>query len=192
MSTRPTDLATPHRAGGPPQPGPRPTWLKPRSGGLRAARGAFILGLLYAAVSVYWGLGGTGLLDTLGGSLERQGNAGTTTVMLAVWAAAVLKMIAAVLPLLARHRFTRAAWNRTLSVLAWTEAAILTTYGLVLSTVGPLVQADVIRASANADHHALAWHAYFWDPWFLIWGLLVTVALVLHTRHRRSQAAAHG
>jgi hypothetical protein len=34
--------------------------------------------------------------------------------MLAVWAAAALKMIAAVLPLLARHRFTRTAWNRVL------------------------------------------------------------------------------
>jgi hypothetical protein len=156
------------------------------------AQGAFILGLLYAAVSAYWGLGGTGLLDTVGGSLERQGSAGNTTVMLGVWAAVVLKMIAAVLPLLARHRFTRAAWNRTLSVLAWTEAAVLTTYGLVLSAVGLLVQADVIHASADADHHALAWHAYLWDPWFLIWGLLVIVALLLHRRHRRSQAAAHG
>jgi hypothetical protein len=34
---------------------------------------------------------------------------------------------------------------------------------------GLLVQADVIHASVTADHRALAWHAYLWDPWFLIW-----------------------
>ena len=53
-------------------------------------------------------------------------------------------------------------------VLAWAEAAILIVYGLVQTAAGLLVQADVIHASATADHRALAWHAYLWDPWFLI------------------------
>jgi hypothetical protein len=61
--------------------------------------------------------------------------------------------------------------------MTWIEAAVLTTYGLVLTAVGLLVQAHVIHASATADHRALAWHAYLWDPWFLIWGLLVFGAL---------------
>jgi len=30
----------------------------------------------------------------------------------------------------------------------------------------------------GADHRALAWHAYLWDPWFLVWGVLVTAALL--------------
>ncbi|MGI8591252.1 MAG: hypothetical protein ACR2M5_09740, partial [Nakamurella sp.] len=46
-----------------------------------------------------------------------------------------------------------------------------------------MVQFGVIAASASADHRALAWHAYLWDPWFLVWGLLVTAAL-LRIRHR--------
>jgi len=70
--------------------------------------------------------------------------------------------------------------------LAWLEAGILTLYGLVLTTAGLLVQADLLHASADADHRALAWHAYLWDPWFLIWGLLVAVAL-LRSRHLRRQ-----
>ena len=68
-----------------------------------------IVGLLYAAVSVYWGLGGTRLLDTIGGSLEEQGRAGNGGVMLAVWAAVVVKMIAAVLPLKALRGLSRPA-----------------------------------------------------------------------------------
>ena len=58
------------------------------------------------------------------------------------------------------------------------EAAILTVYGLNLTAVGLLVQAGLIGTPANADHHALAWHAYLWDPWLLVWGVLVTAALL--------------
>jgi hypothetical protein len=148
---------------------------------------ALLVGLLYAAVSVYWGLGGTWLLNTVGGSLEKQGRAGHVGVMFAVWAAVVLKVIAAGLPLVAVRRLTSPAWNRAIWMLAWIEAGILAIYGLVLTTVGLLVQAGVIHASATADHRALAWHAYLWDPWFLIWGLLVAGAL-LRGRYRRHQA----
>ena len=48
------------------------------------------------------------------------------------------------------------------------EAVVFTTYGFALTAVGLLVQAHVIHASATADRRALAWHAYLWDPWFLI------------------------
>jgi hypothetical protein len=50
------------------------------------------------------------------------------------------------------------------------------------------VQAHLIHASATADHRALAWHAYLWDPRFLIWGLLVVGALRM-TFYRRVGAA---
>jgi len=153
---------------------------------LRLAQAACILGLLYAAVSAYWGLGSTWLLDTVGGSFEEQGRAGNVSFLLVAWAAAALKIVAAVLPLLALRRLTRQAWNRAAWVLAWVEAAILTIYGLVWTTVGVLVQADVIRASATtAERRALAWHTYFWDPWFLIWGLLVGLALVCGRNRRK-------
>jgi Protein of unknown function (DUF3995) len=150
-----------------------------------------VVGLLYAAISVHWALGGTWLLDTIGGSLEEQGRAGNPGVILAVWAAAVIKMIAAVLPLVALRGPSSPAQNRTMWVLAWVEAAILIGYGLVQTVAGLLVQADVIHASATADHRALAWHAYLWEPWFLIWGLLVAAAL-LRGRYRRSRTASDG
>ena len=166
--------------------GPASTeWLAPRRTGFGAAMAALVVGLLNAAVSVYWGLGGTWLLATVGGSLQRQGHAGTTILVLAVWAAVVIKMVAAMLPLLTLRRVTSSGWNRAVSVLAWIEAGILTVYGLVLTVVGMLVQAGTIHQSAGADHRALAWHAYLWDPWFLLWGLLVASAL----RRRRHPTA---
>jgi hypothetical protein len=77
------------------------------------------------------------------------------------------------------------AWTgAALLVLAWTGALILTLYGLVLTAAGLLVQSGLIRPGAGADHRALAWHAYLWDPWFLPWGLFATAALLRAGRPR--------
>jgi Protein of unknown function (DUF3995) len=151
-----------------------------RALGLGAAWAAFAVGLLYAAVSVYWGLGGGWLLDTVGASLTQAARSASALVVLAVWCAVGLKMIAAVLPPLAVGAVARGSLRRRrlTRALAWVEAAILTCYGLIWTAVGLLVQAGLIGTSANADHRALAWHAYLWDPWFLVWGLLVTAALL--------------
>jgi Protein of unknown function (DUF3995) len=150
-----------------------------RATGLGAAWAAFAVGLLYAAISVYWGLGGTWLLDTVGASLAQPGRSASAVVVLAVWCAVGLKVIASVLPLLAVGvGAARSRWPRPIRALAWVEAAILTLYGLILTAIGLLVQAGLIGTQASADHRALAWHAYLWDPWFLVWGLLVTAALL--------------
>ena len=71
-----------------------------------------------------------------------------------------------------------AARRHQMRVLAWAEAGILTIYGLVLAGAGWLAQSGVIAPTASADHHALAWRAYLWGPWFLLWGVLVAAALV--------------
>jgi Protein of unknown function (DUF3995) len=98
-------------------------------------------------------------------------------VIAAAWAAAALKLLAAALPVIAVRQANRPDRSRLVLVLAWAAAAILCAYGLVLTGAGILVQTGVIHAAATADHGALAWHAYLWDPWFLIWGLLAGNAL---------------
>ena len=151
-----------------------------KTGGLRLAQAACAVGLVYAAVSVYWAAGGAWLLSTVGETLGQQGRAGDLGIIVAVWAAAALKFIGAIMPLAAVGvtPWRAAARRRQMRVLAWAEAGILTIYGLVLAGAGWLAQSGVIASTASVDHRALAWHAYLWDPWFLIWGILVTAALV--------------
>jgi hypothetical protein len=72
--------------------------------GRRPALAALVVGLAYAGVSMYWGAGGTWLLDTVGRSLT----GGGAVAVAAVWAAAGLKVTAAVLPVLAVGRPGRA------------------------------------------------------------------------------------
>jgi hypothetical protein len=138
--------------------------------GMAPALAGLVVGLAYAAISVYWAVGGKWLLDTVGISLSRPGQVGHAAALLTLWGAAVVKAIAAALPVLAAGTWPRPAdrgRRRLARGLAWTEAAILVIYGLILTASGLLVQAGVIKASANADHLALRWHAYLWDPWFL-------------------------
>jgi hypothetical protein len=152
---------------------------RPRSPkGLGFARAACVVGLLFAAVSAYWGLGGTWLLDTLRHSLEDGARAGNTDIYVAAWAAVVLKIMAAVLPLLALRPLGNPAWNRRVWALAWTAAAILISYGLAQTILGLLA----IHGSASADDRV--WSAYLWDPWLLTFGLLVAAALVRGRHHR--------
>jgi hypothetical protein len=148
--------------------------------GMLPALAGLAAGLAYATISVYWAAGGRWLLNTVGISLSQPGQAGHLAVLLAVWGAAAVKAVAAVLPLLAIGVWPRTANGgprRLVRVLTWIEAAVLVGYGLVLTASGLLVQAGVIKTAAHADRLAMKWHAYLWDPWFLIWGIFVFLAL---------------
>lgn len=136
------------------------SWWASMSGdrGRRWAWDAFGVGLAYALVSVAWGLGSTWALGTVGGALEREGRSGNLALAVTVWVSVLLKLTAAGLGLAAV--LPRVPPGRLVIVLAWAAAATLVAYGGVLTIVGLLVQADVIHASLNADHRALAWHAY--------------------------------
>jgi Protein of unknown function (DUF3995) len=159
--------------------------FEPGAGGLRWAQAAFVVGAAYVAVSVYWGLGGTWLLETVGSSLVHRGRSASAVVLIGVWGAAFLKLIGAVLPLASRQP-TSPSWHRVLRLLTVAEAAILTLYGLVWTAVGLGIQIGIVHVSSSADHRAQAWHAYLWDPWFLVWGLFVTLAL-WGSRHHRNK-----
>jgi hypothetical protein len=140
--------------------------------------------LVSGSISAYWAAGGTGLLNTVGGSIARWGRDGGPGVRVALAAVVVLKLVAAWLP----ARAILAPCPRAVRRLAWLEAMILTVYGGVLTGTGLAVQTGVIGGGADADWKALDWHVYLWDPWFLVVGLLVSAALC-RTRGRRARRA---
>jgi len=49
-------------------------------------------------------------------------------------------------------------------------------YGGVLVLVSGLVPADLITPSAPVNEHALRWHVFVWDLWFLVWGMAFGLA----------------
>ncbi len=155
-----------------------------------AVWGAFVLGVLYAAVSIYWGCGGTALLASVGGAFQRAGEHGSVGLVAVVWLTALLKLLAALLGVVAVIGRPALAppQRRRLRTAAWAAALILGLYGGVLSVAGWLLQAGVISPAAHADHEALRWHAFVWDPWFLAWGVLLAIGLRLTRRGGRRRA----
>lgn|SRR5262245_7080443 len=160
----------------------------------RAAGLACALGLGQALISAYWALGGTALLDTIGGSLERWGREREPALIAGLWLIVAVKVIVAVAaPVLAGAgpRWL-VAWisGRVPRILGWVAAIVLVLYGGVLTVAGLLVQAGAFEVASDANRRALAWHAYVWDPWFLAWGVAFCVSLWLsrpaepHRAHR--------
>jgi hypothetical protein len=170
------------------------TWSPPQRGGrqrsvIYAAGVSGGLGLGSAVVSAYWACGGTALLDTVGGEIERWGLQPDPVVVLALWAIVVLKAgVAVAAPVLAARQGQLPAWTRGRAprLLSWAAALVLTVYGGVLTLVGLLVQTGAIR-SQGGDHLALAWHAFVWDPWFLVWGIAFLCVLHLTRSDEQKQ-----
>lgn len=124
------------------------------------------------------------MLDTIGGTLERAGRAHTAGVFVVLWITVLLKLVAVVVGLLAtaQPEWLSQTRCRVVRRVAWLASGILVLYGGVLTVIGLLVQADIVHPSADADQKALRWHAFLWDPWFLVWGLLLAAALALSRR----------
>jgi Protein of unknown function (DUF3995) len=156
-----------------------------RQPGVIAAWAACATGLLYASITCYRGAGGTALLGTVGGSFARAGSRHETSVIAAVWLAVALKAAAAFVPLWALRTGSARRRDRAIGMLGWAVGIVLIAYGGTLTLAELLVEAGAIHGSASADGRALAWHAYLWDPWFLVWGLLVVTAGCIRTGSTR-------
>lgn len=145
-----------------------------------AATAAGALGLGHAGVSAYWALGGTALVDTIGGDIERWGRERGPSVVLALWGIAALKAVVAVAaPAVAGLPTWLPSWTaaRVPRILSWIAAIVLVAYGGALTVGGLLIESGAVDASPGADRRAIAWHAYVWDPWFFLWGAAFVVTL---------------
>jgi len=150
-----------------------------------AAYGACALAFAHAGVSVYWALGGTGGLATVGGFAERWARSPSTATLIIVWATVVLKMLGGFLAL-ALVRPWGVKLPRPFVLLAGTAAAaLLTLYGGVLVLAAVLVETGVVRPGTPVDWRGLRWHLGLWDLWFLIWGVLLGIAVWSFHRGRR-------
>ncbi len=138
---------------------------------------AAVFGGLHAASSIYWGLGGDALLDTVGATADQfEGRR---------WMLAVIgggKAVAAIAPL---ALFLRGDAGRALRGAMWAGAAVLTFWGAANTVTSALLAAGVLPRPESYDRTATLGHALLWDPLFLAWGLALATGLWA-SRHRES------
>jgi len=170
-----TDQPTLH----PPAP---PTRSRPRPW---AAHAACVLAWLSAVPSVYWALGGTAGLNTVGGAIEELARTRDPAGIALGLGAGVLKVAGGLLALALVRPWGRVIPRRLLGGAAWTASVVLTCYGGLLVAVGAMVLTGLISPAGPVDRTALRWHVLLWDLWFLVWGLLLGVAAWQYGRDSR-------
>ncbi|SFD60189.1 Protein of unknown function [Actinopolyspora alba] len=160
------------------------TRADPSRGQLRSAWAAFWCGLLFAIVNLYWTLGGTFALETVGGRLARA-VVERNPVMMFVLAVTVLVKLGGALFALALVQPWGSVFPRwLLLVCGWSGTAVLVGYGGVLVGAAAALEIGIIPAPPEVDWTALRGHLYVWDMWFLVWGVLLGSAMVGFTRRR--------
>lgn len=143
--------------------------------GTRLFAASTVVGILHAAPSLYWALGGSALVSTVGQwaqAWRQESPAQVAVVLLGVF---TVKIAGAVVPLVNHLRPLPA--TRVWRAVAWLGSALLVLYGGGNTLAAMATLAGLIGESADQDRMGLIGHAFLWDPLFLLWGLLLSVAL---------------
>jgi uncharacterized protein DUF3995 len=143
-----------------------------------------------AAVTAYWTVGGTALLDTVGGYPEELARSRTVAAVLVGILVVAVKIVGGVVALALAKLPTARLRRRVVVVAAGAGAAVLTVYGGLLVVVGALVLTGVLDPGGSVDRRALRWHVLCWDLWFLLWGLALAVATWTSVHRIRSSVCS--
>lgn len=148
---------------------------------MRARRLAYLasaLAIASAAASVFWTLGGTWLLDTVGGSIEELARTRSPSALALGTAASLAKVGAALLALALVRPWGRHLPLRVLVGANMFASVVLVTWGGVNVLAGALALAGAVSPADGLDERALRWHVFVWDLWFLLWGAALALALM--------------
>ena len=145
--------------------------------GMWAAYGAAVWAGIFAAISLYWALGGMIGIDTVGGELADLARSGGAKAELLAWGVTVTKAAGVVFALALVRHWGRIFPRRLLLAAGWAGTALLVLYGGVLVGVELLVAVGIIDGASDMDYYAFYWHLALWDPYFLVWGVLLGIAV---------------
>jgi len=126
----------------------------------------------FAAISFYWAAGGTAGLDTLARDLEEDAREGGANLVALALVPGVLKAAVGVLALGLVERPRLPISRRANIRLVWLIAFGLTIYGVVLTAEKALMKAGAIDVPTGLGGDRLEWYLFFWDPLWLLGGVL--------------------
>ena len=143
---------------------------------LLPAYAAAVLAFASALVSLYWTLGGTLLLDTVGGTFEDLAREHSGAAIALGILVVLVKVVGGLLALALVQPWGARIGRRLLLLSGLVGSMILVLYGGVYVLLGGLVLWDVITPSGPVNEHTLRWHVFVWDLWFLVWGVALGLA----------------
>ena len=138
--------------------------------------------------SPYWALGGHALVTTIGGYVEQFARRGGALPVLIALAATLAKMVGGLLALALVRPWGRMVPRWWLLSASAGASALLVIYGGLNVLLGALVLVGTIHPTGSVDRTALRWHVGVWDLWFLVWGILLALAIVGYWRRTATAA----
>ena len=72
----------------------------------------------------------------------------------------------------------------------WGATSILVLYGGVQVAAQILVRLGLVQVPGPIDAEGATWHLLLWDPWFLLWGLLLGAATLAVDRDQAVHQSA--
>jgi len=159
-----------------------------------SAYAAAIVAFAYAAMSLYWAVGGHALISTIGGYVQQFARQGGALPVLAALVVTVAKVAGGLLALALVRPWGRVVPHRWLQIGSAAVSFLLVVYGGLNVLLGALVLSGVIHPAGSVDRTALRWHVGVWDLWFLVWGTLLAIAAIGYRRTvaRRTQLPSSG
>lgn len=125
-------------------------------------------GLLHAASSLYWALGGRVLLPTVGQWAVDVVERSPVEAAVLLGLIGLVKATAAAVPVAAAYG--RIPGMRIWRSISWVGGVFLILYGGVNVAASGAVLLGIIRPDGGYDESAMIGHALLWDPLFLLWG----------------------
>jgi Protein of unknown function (DUF3995) len=156
-----------------------------------AAYAAGFVAFAYALVSLYWALGGRGLIGTVGGYAEQFARRGGAAPVLLAVAVTLAKVAGGLLAFALVRPWGRIVPRVWLLIGSAGASVLLVVYGGLYVLAGALVLSGVIRPSGSTDWTALRWHVGVWDMWFLVWGMLLALATAGYWQRTVSRGASN-
>ena len=143
-----------------------------------AAGWAFI----FAAMSCYWALavmlgadqfpGVLAAARSTGRVFEEQARARDPQLIALLWVTGALKVVAGLIALAVVRAWDRRIPRGLRLVAAWLVGGFVTLYAVANLIDHALMAAGVRHTPEGLGSTALRWHLVFWDPWWLLGGLL--------------------
>jgi hypothetical protein len=137
-----------------------------------------------AAVSVFWTLGGTFLLETVGGSIESLARSRSPAALTLGAATSLVKVGAGMFSLALDRPWGRHVPERLLVGANAVLVSLLLAWGGVNVAAGSLSVAGAVTPADGMNQRALLWHVLVWDLWFVVWGAALTGAILSYRRVR--------
>jgi len=141
---------------------------------------ACVLGLSFTAFNVYWALGGRHWIDTVFPFADDEAVLTALFPLWVQWGAIGLKVWAALFGLVVTPLFVRFFGRRLLRPArfgAWVASYCLTFWGFTQTVFFLLLKIHLFDVGAWNDERVVNWHTFLWDPWFLLWGVCLILAL---------------